>query len=284
MDLPNEIPNARVLITVKTYPNPSSKYDELVCNAGLLETGEWIRIYPVKFRALPYDQQYSKYDWIELDLVRNTGDFRPESYRPRMGIDENIITVDSISTGKNRDWRERKRLVLNKEVFSSMQDLIKLSKQEKIWKSLATVKPKEIVKFEIQPTDRDWDPQLLEKLKQMSLFAIGPESTGRELQVVRKLPYKYFYHFVTQGDERPRRMMIEDWELGALYWKWLAQTEGDEVAANELVREKFEEELLSRDLYFFVGTTKANHLRAPNPFIIIGVFYPPHTNQLTFDF
>jgi hypothetical protein len=43
--LPKEIPNARVLITVKTYPTPSAKYDELVCNAGFLENGKWIRIY-----------------------------------------------------------------------------------------------------------------------------------------------------------------------------------------------------------------------------------------------
>lgn len=58
MYLPDEIPSARVLITVKTYPNPSVKYDELVCNAGFIESGEWIRIYPIKFRQLPYDQQY----------------------------------------------------------------------------------------------------------------------------------------------------------------------------------------------------------------------------------
>ena len=34
--LPDEIPNARVLITVKTYPLPSRSYTELVCTAGLL--------------------------------------------------------------------------------------------------------------------------------------------------------------------------------------------------------------------------------------------------------
>ena len=96
MYLPDQIPNARVLITVKTYPNPSTRYDELVCNAGFLETGEWIRVYPVKFRALPYDQQYSKYDWIELDLVKQTSDVRQESFRPRLGIDEEIKTVGSI--------------------------------------------------------------------------------------------------------------------------------------------------------------------------------------------
>ena len=42
----------RILITVKTYPTLSKKYAELVCTAGVNETGEWRRIYPVPFRQL----------------------------------------------------------------------------------------------------------------------------------------------------------------------------------------------------------------------------------------
>lgn len=40
----------KVLITVKTYPAISKKYDELVCTAGFREDGSWIRIYPIQFR------------------------------------------------------------------------------------------------------------------------------------------------------------------------------------------------------------------------------------------
>ncbi|MBK8989248.1 MAG: hypothetical protein IPM39_24820 [Chloroflexi bacterium] len=276
------MPQARVLITVKTYPNPSPKYDELVCNAGFLESGEWVRIYPIKFRALPYEQQYSKYSWIELDLVRRSQDLRLESYSPKRGIDEEIKTVRQVSTGKKQDWRERKRYAC-REVFTSMTELIVLAKTANVWKSLATVKPKEIVKFEVEADERDWKPQIRDSLRQMSLFG-SPSSQGRELNVVQKLPYKYYYHFLTEGDNHPRRMMIEDWEIGALYWNCLAQTEGDEVAANNLVRQKYEEEFSNKDLHLFVGTTLANHIRAPNPFVIIGVFYPPVIQQLGFDF
>ena len=74
--------------------------------------------------------------------------------------------------------------------------------------------------------------------------------------------------------------MIEDWEIGALYWNCLADAEGDEIAANDKVREKYETEFFKKDIYFFVGTSLANHIRAPNPFMIIGVFYPPQTPQL----
>jgi hypothetical protein len=281
MYLPFEIPNARVLVTVKTYPNPSAKYDELVCNAGFLESGEWIRIYPIKFRSLPYDQQYRKYNWIELDLVKKKDDFRQESYSPRLGIDQDIQIVGKIDTGKNRDWSGRKEFVL-KEVFTSMNDLIVLAKKPNVWKSLATIKPKEFVNLEIDKDEREWSPKIREGLRQLSLFDRRKDK-NRELQVVRKLPYRYYYRFLTEGDSKQRRLMIEDWEIGALYWNCLAQTEGDEFAANELVGQKYETQFFERDLYLFVGTTKANHIKAPNPFVIIGIFYPPRdqSTQLT---
>jgi len=73
----------RILITVKTYPIPSAKYDELVCTAGVFENGDFVRLYPINFRDLPYDQQYKKYQWIEVVAEKHTGtDTRKESYRP----------------------------------------------------------------------------------------------------------------------------------------------------------------------------------------------------------
>ena len=56
----------RVLITVKTYPIPSAKYDELVCTAGVREDGSFVRLYPINFRDLDYSKQYRKYQWIEV--------------------------------------------------------------------------------------------------------------------------------------------------------------------------------------------------------------------------
>ena len=78
---------AAVMITVKTYPNPSDKYLETVCVAGVrLDRGrpEWIRLYPVKFRNEDLDKQFKKYEIIRLNGTYNqTNDNRPESFRPR---------------------------------------------------------------------------------------------------------------------------------------------------------------------------------------------------------
>lgn len=54
---------AEVMVTVKTYPNPSETYGETVCVAGVrLDRGgpEWIRLYPVKFRNADFDSQFRK--------------------------------------------------------------------------------------------------------------------------------------------------------------------------------------------------------------------------------
>jgi len=269
--LPDELPNARVLITVKTYPLPSRSYTELVCTAGLLDGEKWIRMYPIPFRFLQDQKQYPKYSWIEVDLVRNTKDFRPETYRLK---NENITVLGKIGTSSA--WAARKSYVL-RETFTSMNDLIKLAKgSEK--KSLATMKPKEIVKFEIEEDEREWRKDWLEQIKQMDLFE--PANKMGQRKVIRKLPYKFYYHFLTEGDEKPRRLMIEDWEIGALFWNCLSQTDGDENAAKRLVKRKyFEQFVQEKDIYLFLGSTLLNHNKARNPFMIIGVFYPPKTEQ-----
>lgn len=46
----------RILVTVKAYPNPSKKYIETVCVAGVTESGQWIRLYPIPYRFLAYEQ------------------------------------------------------------------------------------------------------------------------------------------------------------------------------------------------------------------------------------
>jgi hypothetical protein len=277
--LPPELSNARVLITVKTYPLPSNTYGELVCTAGLLDGNKWIRIYPVPYRFLKDDQRYPRYSWVELDLVRNDKDFRPESYRPRNNIEEDIRVIGKLGTADS--WAARKEYVL-KEVFTSMNDLLALAKgAEK--KSLATLKPIEITDFVVEDDEREWKKEWIAKLKQMSLFDLDAQGAGKERKVIRKLPYKFSYRLLTEGDDQPRKMMIEDWEIGQLYWNCLLRADGDEAVAVSQVRQKYFDEFQSqRDIHLFLGTTMQYHAKAaPNPFVIIGVFYPPKTSQLS---
>jgi len=276
MYLPVNIPQASVLITVKAYPKPSGKYEELVCTAGLLDGSKWVRIYPVPYRFLADDEMYPKYSWVRADLVRNSSDFRPESYRPKQGLDEQFL-VEGI-LGTNDAWAARKSFIL-REVFTSMNELIELAKSD-AKKSLATLRPSEILGFKVEPSDREWKEKWANKALQRSFYELTQSGGPGKRRLVRKVPYDYYYEFTTEGDSAPRKLKIEDWEIGALYWNCLSATKGDEHAANQLVREKyFEEFTKKRDIYLFLGTTKQYHNVGANPFIVVGVFYPPKSPQ-----
>ncbi|WP_287268730.1 hypothetical protein [Thermogemmatispora sp.] len=277
MYLPETLPDARVLIAVKAYPLPSNKYEELVCTAGVLENGKWIRIYPIPFRSLPYDRQYRKFEWIRLSLVKNVKDFRPESYRPLRHLEEPIF-LDGHISASSKGWRERKSYVL-REVFDSMSEIIGLAKGPQL-RSLAVLKPREIIDFRIEPTSRCWKQKWNDYFLQSNLLDIDSTGEVKRRVPIRKLPYKYSYVFMSKGDTNPRKLFIEDWELGALYWNCLTEAQGDEAEANRLVRQKYLDEFCStRDIYLFLGTTWQYHRISPNPFIIIGVFYPPKQSQ-----
>lgn len=261
----------KVLITVKTYPTLSAKYDELVCTAGFREDGTWIRLYPVPFRKKSYNEQYKKYDWVEVDLVDNTSDFRPESYRP-YSLDSEINVVGHIGTENN--WHERKQICLNK-VHYNLSDLIAEAKNKEICTSLAVFKPTEILDFYAEPVERNWDKDKLDKLKQLNLFESEKEG---KFEVVQKLPYKFKFHFKdNQGIES--RMMIEDWETGQLYWRQFEKYQNEEKAISDVRKKYFEDFAQTKDLHFFLGTTQAHHHVSLNPFMIIGTFHPKIEKQ-----
>lgn len=260
----------KVLIAVKTYPTLSDKYDELVCTAGFREDGTWIRIYPIPFRKLKNESQYKKWQWVTLDLMKNKNDSRYESYRP-VNIDGELQLGEILDTKNN--WAKRKPFVF-KQVYDNLDILIEESKKLP-YKSLAVLKPKQILDFIWEPVEREWKEEKLRAVYsnqcQLRLFE---QDKKIAFEVVKKLPYKFSYIFTT-ADGKERTMMIEDWELGMLYWKCLNSCHGNEVEACQLVRKKYFEEMVNgKDFYFFVGTTKKFHHIAPNPYIIIGTFWP----------
>ena len=125
--------------------------------------------------------------------------------------------------------------------------------------------------FSTEAVDRQWDKDKLAILNQLNLFETAQDG---KFEVVHKLPYKFKYIFKdNKGTES--KMMIEDWEIGQLYWNCLAKHEGDEKKALADVRKKyFDEFTKTKDVYFFLGTTQKHHFVSLNPFIIVGIFYP----------
>ena len=263
----------RILVTVKTYPELSSRYGETVCTAGIREDGTWVRLYPVPFRRLHEGEQYKLYDWIECPLTKHSADPRPESRRP-VGEIERVGRV-----GTSDDWRERRELLLRRaRVYHSLDELICAAKDNAA--SLAVFKPERVIDFGWEEADPEWDPAKLAAARavtsQPDLF--DEESWDRTFQIVEKIPYSFHYR-IEDADGKASRMRVLEWQLGALYRNCVRLTNGDEAEALAKVRQKYFNQFRETDLHLFLGTTLAWHKRAPNPWTIVGVLPIPHERQ-----
>ena len=259
----------KVLITVKTYPIPSERYDELVCTAGVTESGDFVRLYPINFRDLPFSKQYKKYQWIEVMAKRHRGrDVRKESYRPDSST---IQTIGEPIKSNPGNWEYRARFALRKKA-RSMEDLN--DQREADGTSLGIFKPKNVHDLKISADDAEWKPSFKAALRQARLW----EDRTVSKEPPRKVPFKFHYRFECDDPRcKGHRMMIEDWEVGALFWRLVDQGDSHETAAKK-VREKFLSELCGHDkeTYFFVGTILAH----PKNWVVIGVFYPKNEEKM----
>ncbi|MCD4732890.1 hypothetical protein K8R78_01485 [bacterium] len=252
----------RILITVKTIPHPSSWHGEIVCTAGVLEDGTLVRLYPVNFRYLVGDQQYHKYQWIEVDIQKSP-DPRKESFKPR---NESIrIIGETISSSNN--WEQRGRYVLAQST-NSMEELGVLEESEK--RSLGIVRPKSITDFTYEEAPAEWSDKVKEGLKQHDLF--------RDIRKpLRKMPWTFRYHF-TCDDERCKghKISIIDWEISEFYFRMFDKEKDKKVAAQK-VKEKFFYQMCSseRDTHFYVGTM----LKHQKSWLILGVYWPKRDQQ-----
>ena len=270
------MPRLKVLLTVTTYPLPSKSYDELVCTAGITEDGRWIRIYPIPLSFLKGLKrngilQPTKYSWITLDLKERSDDFRPETHSPFDYEFKDLVVGEHLGTEGN--WKRRKDICLQ-TVWTNLTDLIKASKDPN-FTSLATFKPSKILGVDVEEVEENWDPVYAQLDRQLDMFDVNNEESKEVKRRIEKVPFKIFYRFEDDAG-RKSRLMIEDWEIGALYWNALRRAGGDKEVAVQKVKQKYEDEFLSKkDIYLFLGTTKQWHARkAKNPFVIIGVFYP----------
>ena len=156
------------------------------------------------------------------------GTKRPESYSP---INYDITLLNHLGT-KNA-WATRKDFVLkNNIIHTNLASLIKKARNNEL--SLAIFRPKEIVDFLIKETDREYDEKKLEEIKirnkQISLF---PQSKGEckkeGFKFMPKLPYKFSYRLI-DDEGKESTMMIEDWEVGQLYWNCLKNSNEEELS------------------------------------------------------
>ncbi len=258
-----DLDRLRVLITVMTYPHPKESHDEVVCTAGVTEAGEWVRLFPIDYRYRPKQQQFHKYQWIELDVLPRgyKTDGRKESREPK--LDSIQLKGEPLPTANK--WQAR-REIIDRLPHHTVQQLIQLHQKEQV--SLGVVRPKRVIDLEITPTERDWKPKYQQIFNQLRLF-------GKPPRPLRKIPFEFRYVFECEDDDKPRRALITDWELGVLYLGEEARL-GAEEAAAESVKNKFLGEICrqDKDTRFFMGTVFPH-----NTWIVVGTFWPPQITE-----
>ena len=254
----------RVLITVKAAPNPSERYGETVCVAGLRldpDYAGWVRLYPINFRELESDSRFRKYDVVSVTARPSPGDPRAESWRPQM----DTLTVETHLP----PWLRRKAYI-DDYVEGAMCGLVEAARDSPPARSLAAIRPRKVTGLDIEPHP-GWSDGELRKIaqyvNQLELPGIG-RGTKTALEAPR---FNGWYRYLCQAPGcRQHRQGIYDWEWVGLQRNLKDRGEQEACAA---LRERFLDEICApdKDLVFFVG----NQQKRPQGFMILGAFYPP---------
>jgi hypothetical protein len=247
-----------VLITVKTYPNPSQKYGETVCCAGIdIDSNNWVRLYPIPYRDLDESQKFKKYNIIKVKCTKSA-DKRVESYK----VDSDSIEVlDHLDTKKDK-WLRRKDIVLP-TISSSFCQITKGVSENK---SLGTFKPCDIT--------FDWSKVSLGNSRKREACYAQLSFFDKNKEAIEKIPFDFYYHFKCHN--KPgcpgHKLLIIDWELGQSYRSWRYRYKEENVLL-EKIKERWLDRICAEknDIYFYVG----NMRRFTDQFMVLGVFYPP---------
>lgn len=262
----------RIFVCVKTIPVLSNTYGEVVCTAGINEDGDFIRIYPIPYRHLEYEKRFTKYQWINIidhNLLRRTQDRRPESHH--IESMNSIIAEERIGADR---WPERHAILFKKEVlFTRFEELLQHGRDNT--KTLAFYKPARILKIVYEPHHTDL--QKLQRIKDRQATDLFKDDLVNPI----KQP-DFAFRFIFE-DERGKthKLMIEDWEVHALYRNCRKQGLSKQEAANEVIK-KYRS--LTSDPYkwcFIMGTIHDNQLKykTATPWAIIGLLYRKITDR-----
>lgn len=264
---------AQVMVTVKTYPNPSETYGETVCVAGVRldrHGPEWIRLYPVKFRNADFDSQFKKYEIIRVNgTYHQANDNRPESFRPRQG---EMIHLDHLDSKKN--WLRRRAKLGSLIGETTMCDLLARNPKGNMGNpspSLGLIKP---IDIEATVVDGEaWSPAEQAKVNHAS----EPDLFGSSMVPLEPAPYAVRYKYRCTDAKCPGHNQKNlDWEVGQAGRRW--KTQYGDAGAREAMTKRWRDDILAPDcdIHFYVG----NQNKYRGTFSVLGTWYPKFEDVL----
>lgn len=256
---PLEVHREKVFVVVKTAPRPSKSFREIVCTAGITETGKWIRLYPIPYRYMDDFLKYSKYQWISVEIEKSQNDPRVDSYKPKL----KTLKLIGKKYPTDNKWEKRKQIVFP-TLKRSLEEIKTDYNKNKV--SLGIFKPKRVYDFKIEADNRDWSDAHKKVLFQQRLFEQQPK-------YLERVPYKFSYKFECNDSwcRGNHQLQIIDWEIYELYRRI---KENYKKPINEVLKDitkKWFEEMwgVAKDSYLIVGSVH----KFPS-FVVLGVFWP----------
>ena len=246
---------SRVVVLVKALPNPSRKYGETVCCAGVTAAGQWKRLYPIRFRHLR-GNKFNRWNWAKFQYRPPTGDTRPESchvYEDRLEVDGAL------------DQKER---------VSFLTPLILSSTDEAAARgmSLTLIRPVNS-KFKY----RRKQPERIAAEREGYRLALRQMSMlDKELEAYEPVPYAFAFSYEDAAGKHT--MQCGDWETSATFWRH-SKTYGEQAALDHLSK-TFNDKYPSKGMVFAMGTMK----KRPKTWMLLGVIRLDEAQQESFMF
>lgn len=256
-----------LLPLVKAYPNLSRRYRETSCIAGLTiedaGSSQWIRLYPVPFRQLEEERQFSKYEPITVRVQPARGDDRrPESRR----ADADSIEPSGRVVGTGHEWRAR-RLIVEPMMRESMCAIREAEKADRT--SLEIFRPAEVLDLVIDEVEPDPEKGAMAADWAAQGSLLDPQDQEQQRKALEQIPYRFRYRYrcSTPGCGTHSQSIV-DWELAQFYRNVSRYPDW-----RERLRAKWLDEMCGpeKDTAFIVGNQQAYR----QGFLVLGVWWPP---------
>jgi hypothetical protein len=242
---------SRAVILVKALPQPSKTYGETVCCAGVTASGEWKRLFPVRFRHLKGASSFARWDWVRFQYRRPTRDARFESCH---------VHEDSIQIDGRLPLREHSKLLVPLVTGSAAAAFAN-------GHSLALIRPRNtrfIYKAK-SPDDIEQEREAYRKAaSQTSMF-------DKELAELEPSPYDFRFRF--DDDAGSHDYQCGDWETHAMFWRWREEHVDDETLKR--MGGVFNDDYPRKGMAFAVG----NQAKRPQTWQLLGVIRLDESKQ-----
>jgi hypothetical protein len=232
------------VVLVKALPHRSSDYFETVCCAGVGRDFRWRRLYPVPFRVLEEEQQFSRWSWVRYKFTSPSNDPRRESQK---------VDPASIVSAKQLNAPERSRL-------ARMLTRMSTAEAEARGESLTLVKPKSLSFSWRKKSEAELSEERIKHNKLASQISF----LNKTPDPLEPCPYDFSVDWTDQLGSKHTHT-CDDWETSTAFFR--RRMAGGDAGALSSLRQTYEDEYLQRGMRLALGT----HSRRNKQWLLVGM-------------